>query len=382
MSRYDWLVVGAGLTGATLAERLATQAGQRVLVVDRRPHVAGNAYDEPDHEGVLVHRYGAHLFHTSNAAVWRYLSGFTTWRPYVHRVLAHVDGVLVPVPFNLRSLELLARPADAARMTARLVDVFGHGARVPVLQLLEHDDPVIAEAGRLAYEKVFLNYTAKQWERRPEELDRAVTGRVPVLVGYDDRYFRDTHQALPTDGYTAMVRRMLAQPGITVATDTPFEQLTATSVRWTRMVFTGPIDEYFGSSLGTLPYRSLRFEHEVVPVARYQPVSVVNYPNEHAFTRILEHAHFSGHTGRSTTITREYPQGHVPGVTEPYYPVPCEESNALYRRYRDEAAERADVVFAGRLAKYRYFDMDQAVAQALVTFRRIVGAPVPEGAPV
>jgi len=368
---YDWLVVGAGLTGATLAERLATQAGRRVLVIDRRRHVGGNAFDAPDDQGTLVHRYGAHIFHTSSARVVRYLSGFTTWRPYEHRVLAEVDGQLVPVPFNLTALERLAPPGQAVRMTDALVAAYGADARVPVLNLLDHADPLVRAAGELAYEKVFLHYTAKQWNRRPEELERAVTGRVPVVVGRDDRYFTDTFQAIPTDGYTAMVTRMLGQPGITVATDTPYEQLCGSAVRWRRVIFTGPIDSFFDHCFGALPYRSLRFEHERVEGGRVQPVAVVNHPNDHDYTRVLEHAHFGPDRPlAATTLTREYPLPHVPGVTEPYYPVPCEESRVAYERYRAAAAGLTEpVVFAGRLARYRYFDMDQAVNQALVAFR-------------
>ncbi len=367
----DWLVVGAGLSGATLAERLASRLGQRVLVVDQRDHIGGNTFDSLDDAGVLVHRYGAHIFHTSNEPVWDYLSRFTSWLPYEHRVLAQVDGRLVPVPFNLNTLDALLPAADAAALTRSLLARFGAQARVPVLALVQDADPALRDLGALVYEKIFLNYTVKQWGLRPEQLDRSVTGRVPVLVTRDDGYFADTHQGIPTDGYTAMVARMLDHPLIRVELSTTFAQVDDRVTRG-GTVFTGPVDEYFDHAFGPLPYRSLRFEHSTEPVTRFQPVAVVNYPNEHAYTRILEHAHFRGDRLASTTITREHPQPHVPGETEPFYPIPTAANRALYQRYRAAAdALPGQVVFAGRLAHYRYYDMDQAVAHALHAFARI-----------
>jgi UDP-galactopyranose mutase len=366
----DWLVVGAGLTGATLAERIASQLGQSVLVIDQRPHIGGNAFDSVDEgSGVLVHRYGAHLFHTSSESVWGYLSQFTAWRPYEHRVLGAVQGQLIPLPFNLTSLSMLLGPREAPPLERLLIDAFGYGTRVPVLRLIEHPHPALAQLGQRIYDAVFLNYTVKQWGRRPEELEAAVTGRVPIVIGHDDRYFRDPYQALPAEGYTTMVARMLDHPLITVATSTDFASL-GTSLRARRTVFTGPIDEYFGAVFGPLPYRSLRFAHETV-ASPYQPVSVVNYPNEHRFTRIIDHGHFGPGPGASTVITREYPEPYVPGSNDPYYPMPTAEANARYDQYAALLAETSpSTVFAGRLAKYRYLDMDQAVAQALQAFKR------------
>lgn len=379
MSEFDWLVVGAGLTGATLAERIASQLGQSVLVVDRRPHIAGNVYDELDGDGIRVHRYGAHIFHTSSERVWSYLSRFTTWVGYEHRVLASVGGRLVPLPFNLNTLDMLFPAPDAAHLTGLLVNTFGESSRVPVLKLIDHPTPELSELGRFVYDQVFLNYTAKQWGRRPEELDPSVTGRVPVLVSRDDRYFRDKHQALPAEGYTTMVARMLDHPLITVATSTDYAA-AASSVKHRRVVYTGPIDEYFFGVYGPLPYRSLRFEHERLPTGPHQPVSVVNYPNEHDYTRILEHRHFAGGSSwaGASTITREYPDEYRPGDNEPFYPLPAEASHQAYRRYADLRDEtEPDTVFAGRLAKYRYLDMDQAVNLALQAFDRRICCAVP-----
>ena len=368
---YDWLVVGAGFTGATLAERFASQLGQRVLVIDKRPHVGGNAYDEIDPAGVRVHRYGAHIFHTVSDRVWEHLSRFTEWLPYEHMVLASIDGKLVPLPFNLNTLHSLLPAADAVALEDRLVTAFGHDARVPVLSLMQHEDAGLRELGQYVHDTVFLNYTTKQWGLRPDELDRTVTGRVPILVGRDDRYFRDAHQGIPTNGYTAIFEKMLDHRCIDVEVGMALSDL-GSSTTWDRMIYTGPIDELFDHRHGVLPYRSLRFEHQTIDVDRYQPVSVVNYPNDGDHTRILEHAHFSlQHLGR-TTITHEYPQAYLPGVNEPYYPVPQTANRTRYEQYLKDAAELdGRIVLAGRLADYKYYDMDQAVAHALQLFKRI-----------
>lgn len=370
--RFDWVVVGAGLSGATLAERIATQLDQRVLVVERRTHVAGNAYDALDEAGVRVHRYGAHIFHTVSDRVWAYVSQFTEWLPYTHRVLGVIDGMTVPLPFNLTTLHALVPPPEADQLERRLVDEVGLEGRIPVLSLLEHADPSLRALGELVYEKVFLHYTVKQWGYRPEDIDRAVTGRVPVVVSRDDRYFRDRHQGIPADGYTAMVGRMLDHPRIAVETGVDFRDVVD-SVGHDKIAYTGPIDEFFDNIYGPLPYRSLRFEHHTVPVDRLQPAAVMNFPDTTPYTRSIEHAHFSGQHLGATTVTYEYPEPYDPGNNEPYYPLPQPKSHQRYARYAAAAAElRGKVVFSGRLAEYRYYDMDQAVAHALTVFRNDV----------
>lgn len=369
---FDWLVVGAGLTGATLAERIASQLGQTVLVIDRRSHIAGNIYDIVDENGIRVHRYGAHIFHTSSETVWRYLSEFTDWRAYEHKVVASVSGRLVPLPCNLNTLDALLGEKDAAPLARALIEEFSFGARIPILRLIEHEDRRLAELGSFLYDSVFVNYTIKQWGRRPEDLDPAVTARVPVVISRDDRYFRDPYQALPADGYTTMVSRMLDHDRITVALSTDHDEI-GDSLRCKRVVFTGPIDEHFKGIYGPLRYRSLRFEDAQLPVGPYQPTAVVNYPNEHDFTRIIEHAHFGRATTGSTRITREYPEEYRPRHNEPYYPVPVESSRLLYKRYAALLPEEAvTTIFAGRLARYRYLDMDQAVNHALQIFKRSI----------
>jgi UDP-galactopyranose mutase len=374
---HDWLVVGAGFTGATLAERLASQLGQRVLVVDRRSHIAGNAYDGPGPGGQPIHHYGAHIFHTASNRVWDYLSQFTEWRPYEHRVLGSIDGKLVPIPFNLTSLAALLPAARAAALEQRLVAEIGYGGTIPILRLLEHTDPLLQGLGEFVYEKVFANYSAKQWGLRPDELDRSVTGRVPVVVSHDDRYFHDRHQAMPADGYAAMFSRMLDHPRIDVVLDTDHRDVLGQEGA-ARTVYTGPIDEFFDHRFGALPYRSLDFRHEQAPVEFAQPVAVVNYPNEAGFTRILEHKHLTAVPSSGTVLTTEWPQDHVPGRNDPYYPVPREENRALHARYLELAGDTVPgVVFAGRLADYKYYDMDQAVSRALLVFRKLgPGAPL------
>lgn len=371
----DWLVVGAGLSGAVLAERIASQLGQTVLVVDSRPHVGGNTFDSLDGSGTLIHRYGAHIFHTSTREVWDYLSRFTGWLPYVHRVLGRVDGRLVQLPFNLNSIDALFPTSVARRYTELLLGRFGDQARVPILTLRQDPEPQLRDLAGYVYDNVFLNYTVKQWGLRPEELDRAVTGRVPLLVTRDDRYFHDQYQGIPEHGYTAMVERILDHPNITVQLSTSHAVATH-DIRPGATVWTGPIDQYFANRFGPLPYRSLRFEHSTEPGPRFQSVAVVNYPNEFAFTRILEHAHFSNAQPPRTTITREYPEAYELGRNEAYYPIPTAASRARYLRYSAASEQLAGrVVFAGRLAHYRYYDMDQAVAHALHAFAHRIQDP-------
>lgn len=371
MLKADWVIVGAGLTGAVLAERLSSQLGASVLVVDRRPHIAGNVFDRYDEHGLLVHAYGPHIFHTNSTEIWDYLSGFTAWRPYEHRVLASVEGKLVPVPFNLTSLEMLWPRRAAARVENRLVCEFGMGTKVPILRLIEHADAELRAFGRYVYESVFENYTRKQWGLSPLELDPSVTGRVPVLVGRDDRYFQDAYQAMPAQGYTAMVRRMLARPGIRWLLNTDFHEIKDELGR-ARLIFTGAIDEFLDRRFGALPYRSLRFETQVRSEAAVQPVAQVNYPATGAYTRSTEYKHLTAQRAPLTALAYEYPLEHIPGENEAFYPIPRAENRSLYERYRAEAGRASpQTLFAGRLADYRYYNMDQAVARALAVFSRI-----------
>lgn len=363
---FDWLIVGAGFAGATLAERIATQLYKKVLVVEKRDHVGGNAYDEYEEHGVLVHRYGPHIFHTNLKHVWDYLSRFTRWRPYYHRVLAVVDGQKVPVPFNLNSLYALFPPGQAARLEAALIDEYGFGARVPILKLRESEKKDLRLLADYIYEKIFYGYTLKQWGLKPEELDPSVTGRVPVYVSRDDRYFRDRYQAMPEPGYSQLFRRMLAHPNIKVLLNTDYREIES-EVKFSRMVYTGPIDAFFDYVHGKLPYRSLWFEFATLDREWFQDVGTVNYPNEFDFTRITEFKHLTGQVLPRTAVVYEYPTDEG----EPYYPVPSDETQELYSRYESEAKKLKDVYFVGRLAEYRYYNMDEAVARALELFQKI-----------
>lgn len=352
----DICVVGAGFAGATVAERMA-QAGARVLVVERRSHIAGNAFDEMDQHGVLVHRYGPHIFHTNASRIVDYLARFTDWRQYEHRVRAVVEGKSYPLPINRDTInQLYGLTLDEAGVAEFLERV-----REPRSPVRTSEDFVLDRVGRDLYEKFFLNYTRKQWDMDPSQLAASVAARVPARTNSDDRYFTDDYQVMPAQGYTRMFERMLDHPHIEVQLSTDFLAMRPRP-RCAHLVFTGPIDAYFGHCYGRLPYRSITFEHEHLPQTRfYQQVGTVNYPNDHRFTRITEFKHLTGQEHPGTSIVREYPQADGP----PYYPVPCPQNEILYRRYADRAAAERNVTFVGRLAQYRYYNMDQVVAAAL-----------------
>ena len=362
---YDWLVVGAGFAGAVLAERLASERDERVLVIDRRPHVAGNAFDHLDAAGVMVHRYGPHIFHTNSDAVFAHLSRFTQWRPYEHRVLGEVDGMRVPIPINLDTVNMLY----GLSLTSDELEGWFAARAEPVAEIRTSEDVVVSRVGRELYEKFFQGYTRKQWALDPSELDRTVTARVPVRSSRDDRYFTDTHQAMPLHGYTAMFERMLDHPNITVRTSTDYADVLG-KVSFRRLVWTGPIDEFFGHRFGRLPYRSLRFRHETLDQERFQPVGTVNFPQTEEFTRVSEYKHLTGQVHPRTSVTYEYPTADG----DPYYPIPRPENQALYKRYEALADATADTWFVGRLATYRYLNMDQVVGQSLATFARLDAA--------
>lgn len=362
---YDCLIVGAGYAGSVVAERLAQGSGKRVMVVDRRPHIAGNAYDFYNEAGLLVHRYGPHIFHTNSEKVLAYLSRFTEWRPYEHRVLAQTDGMLVPMPINLTTLERLNgrsfTPAEAEQFLAAVAE---HSPLV-----VSAEDYVVSQVGRNLYEKFFRGYTRKQWGLDPSQLDRSVAARVPTRLSRDDRYFTDRYQCMPLEGYTRMFERMLDHPNISLSLGMDFEEAKS-AFTYDELVYTGPIDEYFGHCYGPLPYRSLKFRHETLEQEWHQPVGVVNYPSEDTpYTRITEYKHLTGQRHAQTAVTYEYPSAEG----DPYYPVPRPENAALFRRYQELSDAVQGVHFVGRLATYRYYNMDQVVAQALSAYEGMAG---------
>ena len=375
---FDALVVGAGFAGSILAERLASQCDQRVLVIDRRDHIAGNAYDYLDEHGVLVHGYGPHIFHTQAEKVVRYLSSFTEWRPYEHRVLADVDGQLVPMPINRDTVN---RIYGLALATEEEMQAFLDERAEPRERIDTSEDTVVAKVGRDLYEKFFRGYTRKQWERDPSELHASVCARIPIRLNQDDRYFTDVFQQLPIDGYTAMFERMLGHPNIEVRVGSEFADVRD-EVEYDHLVYTGTIDGYYGHRFGPLPYRSLSFEFKNHPTpdgGLVQPAGSINFPSEDVpYTRIAEMRWITGQEHDSSTVAVEYPQSEG----DPYYPVPHADNRELYKRYEALGAAEPNVTFVGRLARYQYLNMDQVVAQALSTFERLVeqGA-VSAGAP-
>jgi UDP-galactopyranose mutase len=365
-AQYDTLVVGAGYAGSIMAERLTSQLGQRVLVVDKRDHIAGNAYDYADEHGVVVHRYGPHIFHTNADVVVDYLSRFTEWLPYEHRVLARVGEQLLPMPINRTTINELY---GLDLRTEEDVEAFYAERREPVELMKTSEDAVVAKVGRDLYERFFRGYTRKQWERDPSELHASVCARIPIRTNTDDRYFGDKFQNMPRKGYTKMFERIL--DGIDVRLGTSYEDVKG-EVAFDHLVWTGPVDEFFDHRFGKLPYRSLEFElrNEPTPDGGYlQPVASINEPAfETPYTRTTEFRHMTGQAEHpSSTVAVEYPRSEG----DPYYPVPNDEARALYKRYEALAAERDDVTFVGRLARYQYLNMDQVVGQALSTYERL-----------
>jgi UDP-galactopyranose mutase len=362
--RYDYLIVGAGFAGSVLAERLASQHGARVLLIDRRPHIGGNAYDEKNEAGILYHKYGPHIFHTNSEQVVDYLSQFTKWRPYEHRVLAVVRGKQVPIPINRTTLNKLF---DLALQTDEEAADYLASRAEPVADIRTSEDVVVNAVGRELYELFFQGYTRKQWGLDPSELDKSVTARIPTRTNTDDRYFTDSFQAMPRDGYTAMFSAMLDHPLIEVRTGVDFRDVRD-EVDAGHIIYTGPIDEYFDHRFGKLPYRSLKIDHKTLEEDRHHPVGTVNYPAPDVpFTRISEYKHLTGQDSPVTTITYEYPSADG----DPYYPIPRAENQELFKRYEALGDATEGVTFVGRLATYRYYNMDQIVGQALATFRRM-----------
>jgi len=363
---FDYLIVGAGFAGATMAERLAAHAGKRVLVCDKRPHVGGNAYDCYNEHGVLIHQYGPHIFHTNSAEVFNYLSRFTEWRPYQHRVRASVDGQIVPIPINLDTINQLY----GTRFTSLELENFFASVAEPRKPLKTSEDVIVNRVGRELYEKFFRNYTRKQWGLDPSELDASVTARVPVRTNRDDRYFTDTYQAMPLHGYTRMFERMLRHPNIHVLLNSDYRDVKAL-VPHQHLIYTGPVDEYFDHCFGKLPYRSLQFQWETRDTAVAQEAPVINHPNDHLYTRVTEFKYLSGQDHPKTTLVYEFPTD----IGDPYYPVPTAANAALYAKYQALADATPDVQFLGRLGTYKYYNMDQVVAQALAQYAKMAGLP-------
>src|SRR5436190_6797307 len=365
-SMFDYLIVGAGFAGSVLAERLARGSNKKVILCDKRPHIGGNAYDHYNEAGILIHKYGPHIFHTNSREVFEYLSRFTQWRPYQHRVRASVDGQLVPIPINLDTINSLY----GLSLTSFEVEEFFKKVAEPVEHVRTSEDVVVSKVGRELYEKFFRNYTRKQWGLDPSELDACVTSRVPTRTNRDDRYFTDTYQSMPLQGYTRMFERMLTHPNIHILINSDYREIK-TLIPHKQLIYTGPVDEYFDYCFGKLPYRSLRFEWETRDVATAQPAPVINFPNDHLYTRVTEFKYLSGQEHPKTTLVYEYPTNDG----DPYYPVPTAANAALYAKYQALADATPEVRFLGRLGTYKYYNMDQVVAQALAQYSKLAGVP-------
>lgn len=378
---FEVVIIGAGMAGAVLAERFA-QSGRKVLLIERRQQVAGNCFDTVDENGILIHKYGPHLFHTDDAQVWEYLSRFTEWHLYHHRVKAVIDGKPVPIPFNLNTLREVFPQSLADKLEAALLRNFDYGKKVPILELKKSADSDLQFLADFVYEKIFLHYTEKQWGLSPDKISGAVTARVPVFVGRDDRYFNDRFQAVPLRGYTEMVKNMLAHKNIKLMLNTDFhevmtlrgEEILLFGQKFDgRLIYTGQLDELFDKKFGELPYRSIDMRFESVDAELFQGAPVVNYPNNYDFTRITEFKQIHPAQSPRTTLLREYPQAYVAGENEPYYPIFTDEARAAYEKYSAELQRFKNITAVGRLAEYRYYDIDDVVRRALDIFDELNG---------
>jgi UDP-galactopyranose mutase len=359
---FDYLIVGAGFAGSVLAERLASVGDQKVLIIDQRDHIGGNAYDYYNRDGILIHKYGPHIFHTNSKKVFDYLGQFTQWRPYEHRVLASVDGQLVPIPINLNTINKLY----GLNLNCSEVEAFFDSKAEKITRVKTSEDVVVSKVGRELYEKFFKFYTRKQWDLDPSELDASVTARVPTRTNKDDRYFTDTYQAMPLFGYTRMFQKMLSHPNIKIMLNTDYKEILDV-IPYKHMIYTGPIDSFFNYCYGRLPYRSLEFKFETHDTDVFQSTGTINFPNEHAYTRITEFKYLTGQKHNKTSIVYEYPQAEG----DPYYPIPRPENAEIYKKYQQLANAMTNTYFTGRLATYKYYNMDQVVAQSLSLFEKI-----------
>ncbi len=374
-----YIVVGAGFAGTVLAERIANKLGKKVLLIEKRNHIGGNCYDFRSKEGILIHRYGPHLFHTNFKEVWDYLSNFTDWHLYQHRVLAYVDGKNIPIPFNLNSLYQIFPGYLAKILEEKLIKNFSYGKKIPILELMKNKDKDIKLLANFIYEKIFVGYTQKQWGLKPEEIDPTVTARVPILISRDNRYFQDKYQGVPEEGYTVVFNKMLRNDNIKILLQTNALDLLKLDINTKKiyflgkefkgiLIYTGPIDELFEYKYGPLPYRSLKLKFRTIDKEYYQETATINYPNDYDFTRITEFKHIHPIETSRTVILEEYPKSYTPNKDIPYYPFFTKEAMNIYSKYKNLAEEFSNLILVGRLAEYKYYDMDDIVKRALEVF--------------
>jgi UDP-galactopyranose mutase len=368
---FDYIIVGAGFSGGVLAEQLACRRGAKVLIVEKRRHIGGNCYDCYDKNGVLIHLYGPHIFHTPHKRVWDYISRFSEMHLYHHRVLGLIEGRKVPIPFSLATMDEILPKSLGQRIEEKLIKQFGMGKKVPILKLREENDPDLKFLAEYVYEKIFAFYTEKQWGLKPEDLTPEVTGRVPVYISWDDRYFQDRYQGMPVEGYTRLFERMLDHPNIKLMMNTDYFEIKDEIKAKKKIIYTGPVDQFFGNCFGELSYRTLDFVFENHPTERYQETATVNYPNDYGFTRISEFKLMTGQISPTTTIVKEFSREAEIGKDELYYPMFTDEWLGKYKKYEDEAKKLDNVLFLGRLAQYKYYNMDQSILASLEAFDRI-----------
>jgi len=364
------LIVGCGLSGVTMARKIAEEINEKVIIIDSKDHIGGNIYDWRDKNGIMIHKYGPHIFHTNLENVWSFISRFTSFNTYMHKVLAVIDGIETTIPFNLRTLHDVFPETLANRLEQKLLSKFEYNKKVPILEFQKQDDEDLKFLAKYIYEKVFLHYTTKQWGVKPDEVDGSVTARVPVYISCDRGYFQDKYQGIPIQGYTEMVKNILNHPNIEVRLNTKFEDFKG---NYDRLFYTGSIDEFFDYKYGELSYRSVHFKFEEFNMPYYQHGVSVNYPCNYDFTRVHEYKYFLNDQSDKTVIAKEYSEFFVRGKNERYYPIPNEVNAALYAKYLEDAKKLNNVYFLGRLGDYKYYDMDKAINRALELFEKIKG---------
>ncbi len=367
-AKVENLVVGAGFSGATIAREIAQELGEKVLIIDKKSHIAGNSYDFYDENGICIHKYGSHIFHTRSEKVWKFIKQFASFNTYTHKVLALIDGVETHIPFNLKTIHDIFPKSLAQKLEEKLLAKFEYGAKVPILEFKKQADKDLDFLSNYIYEKVFLGYTQKQWGLKPDEIDSSVSARVPVSISKDDRYFYDKYQGIPLEGYSTLIENMLNHENIEVLLNTQYEDIEGD---FKRIFYTGSIDEYFNYKFGQLPYRSVNFEFQTFNREFYQKGAVVNYPNDYDFTRIHEFKHYLNDESEATVIAKEYSEAFELGINERYYPIINPENTMLYEKYIDEAKKIENLYFLGRLGDYKYYDMDKAIERALDLFEAI-----------
>lgn len=361
--KFDYVIVGAGLAGLTIAERISTMLNKKVLIIEKRPHIGGNVYDSYNEDGILIHNYGPHIFHTNDKEVYDYLSQFTKWHDFWHRVLTYVDGNLIPMPITVETINKLYH----LNLNCFEVEEFLKKQAVDIKEVKTSKDVALSKVGQDIYEKIFENYTKKQWGIDPSQLDTSVISRIPIRLNRDTRYFNDRYQGMPQLGYTKMCENMIQNKNIKVLLNTDYKEVIK-DLSYDYLIYTGPTDYYFDYKYGKLAYRSLRFQFETFDMEEYQEAPVVNYPNDYDFTRITEFKKMTGQVSQKTTILKEFPMGEG----EPYYPFPTKECREQFAKYEEEMKKEKNVLFLGRLAEYKYYNMDAVVRRALDVFQEMV----------